>query len=48
MRFQLSAKAYLKIVKIARTVADLDKSLEIETQHIAEALQYRLKNYEEI
>jgi len=48
VRFQLSARAYLKMVKIARTIADLDKSLEIEPQHIAEALQYRLKNYEEV
>lgn len=37
----MSARAYDKILRIARTIADLDGNEIIETQHIAEALQYR-------
>ncbi len=37
----LSARSYHRAIKVARTVADLDGSENIETVHIAEALQYR-------
>lgn len=37
----LSARAYDKILRIARTIADLEESKEIAANHIAEALQYR-------
>ncbi len=40
-RLQLSARAYHRVIKIARTIADLEASKDITTEHILEALQYR-------
>ena len=38
---QLSAQAYMRSVKVARTIADLDNSDKVGTMHVAETLQYR-------
>ncbi len=44
-KFGLSARAYMRSVKLARTIADLDDSDTIAPRHIAEALQYRPHQY---
>ncbi|HEY6208807.1 MAG TPA: magnesium chelatase, partial [Gemmatimonadales bacterium] len=40
-RLALSARAYHRILKIARTIADLDAAAELQPKHVSEAIQYR-------
>ncbi len=47
-QLDLSARSYHRIIKIARTIADLERKENIEENHILEALQYRPKKYQAI
>ncbi len=40
-KLDLSARSYMRTVKLARTIADLDQSPSVEAEHITEALQFR-------
>ena len=40
-KLQLSARAYHRILKIARTISDLDRAEDINTRHLTEAINYR-------
>lgn len=41
-KLNLSPRGYHRLIKVARTIADLDESEDIETSHVLEALQYRV------
>ena len=40
-KFNLSARSYFRMIKVARTIADLENSRKILPLHMAEALQYK-------
>jgi len=42
-KLNLSARAFHRVIKIARTIADLEGSTQIKSNHVVEALQYRLQ-----
>ena len=42
-RLKISPRAYHRIIKVSRTIADLDNSDDIQEKHLLEALQYRQK-----
>jgi len=43
-KLKLSARGYMKTIRVARTIADLDNSEDINVDHISEALRYRLRD----
>ncbi|MDO8336443.1 MAG: magnesium chelatase, partial [Candidatus Saccharibacteria bacterium] len=43
-KLSLTTRSYFKVIKVARTIADLEKEKDILAKHISEALQYRSTN----
>jgi magnesium chelatase family protein len=46
-RLNISARSYMRSIKVARTIADLEQSVSITQAHISEALAYRRQTYED-
>jgi magnesium chelatase family protein len=44
-KLNISARSYHRLIKIARTIADMEKSLSVEKEHVLEALQYRPRQH---
>ena len=44
-KMQLSMRSYMKILRVARTIADVDESEKVEIKHLAESLCYRFPDY---
>ncbi len=42
-KYNLSARTYFRLIKVSRTISDLEAATEINEKHIAEALQYRIR-----
>ena len=47
-KLNISARSYMKILKVARTIADLDSSKNVKEAHVGEAVQYRRNNNKQI
>ena len=47
-RFGLSARGYHRVLRVARTIADLDGSADVRKPHVAEAVGYRLALAKEV
>jgi len=48
VKYQLSGRRYDRILKLARTIADLDNSENILQTHLMQALQYKVFNFDEL
>lgn len=46
--YSLSARSYFRILKVARTIADLENNSEIQEENVSEAIQLRIKNNESL
>ena len=44
-KFRMSMRAYNRVLRVARTIADLEKSPVVKKMHIAEALSYRQMDF---